>query len=401
MGEVLAHRFELLQLIAQGGSGDVWVAYDRHAKKLCAAKVCRQRDTPNLLRFVREQGVSFSHPHVITPYGWAGNDTDVVIASDLVAGGTLSHALRNAGTLSVPLASELILQLARGLRHVHSEGWVHRDVKPANVLLEVTAAGCPRARLSDFGSAVREEDVRLTHTGFIHGTLGYMPPEVYLGGDPTPAMDWYALGVLGLRLVHHFRPDQKTDARTHLAAAALPAPFAKVINGLLSEMPSERLAAAGALETVLGPLARPDSEHRGFRTAAGKPFVVADTLGLSDLDTANPSVPSAAFPGGERTAALEAPTPQPTMPHASGATQVYGQPQPTVQYPNGPTSAQAFSAPSAPSPPHGHWSPPHTTPPGSTAHTAKTSRLSCGLLAPIALIVAGFAAIAGAVFFPF
>ena len=86
--EVIAGRFELLEHIASGGSGAVWVARDRKAGKLCAAKVMRQSYSGELLRFVREQGVKFAHPHLLTPYGWAAEDDQVVIATDLMRGGS-------------------------------------------------------------------------------------------------------------------------------------------------------------------------------------------------------------------------------------------------------------------------------------------------------------------------
>ena len=93
MRDTIAGRFELLTPIGEGGSGAVWRAHDLRLGTECAAKVLRQRDSADLLRFVREQSVNLDHPHVVAPYGWAAEDEHVAIAMELVSGGTLEAAL--------------------------------------------------------------------------------------------------------------------------------------------------------------------------------------------------------------------------------------------------------------------------------------------------------------------
>ncbi|HBH56152.1 MAG TPA: serine/threonine protein kinase, partial [Kocuria sp.] len=201
MRDTIAGRFELLTPIAEGGSGAVWRAHDLRLGRECAAKVLRQRDSAELLRFVREQTVNLEHPHVVAPYGWAAEDEHVAIAMELVSGGTLEAALQDNGAVADWLAEELVCQLLEALRFVHTRGWVHRDVKPANVLLEPTGSALPVARLADFGIAVRVDDARLTHTGTVVGTPGYLPTEAYAPGNPLPGMDLYAAGVTAVRMV--------------------------------------------------------------------------------------------------------------------------------------------------------------------------------------------------------
>ncbi|WP_279403455.1 serine/threonine-protein kinase, partial [Arthrobacter sp. JCM 19049] len=162
MAEVIAGRFELIEHIAQGGSGSVWLARDLQCRRRCAAKVMRQSYSGELLRFVREQGVKFDHPHLLTPYGWAAVDDRVVIASQLMRGGNLHTALQDYGAMSPELTAEVLAQLLEALGHVHAAGWIHRDVKPANVLLELTGTGVPRVRLTDFGIAAHMDQPRLT-----------------------------------------------------------------------------------------------------------------------------------------------------------------------------------------------------------------------------------------------
>ena len=133
MADVIVGRFALIDLIAKGGSGSVWRAWDSKIQELCAAKVLRQRDSADLMRFVREKGVSFDHPHLLTPYGWGAEDEHVVIAMPLVSGGTLESVVRKRGKLAEPAVVVILDQLLDGLAHVHAEGWIHRDVKPANI----------------------------------------------------------------------------------------------------------------------------------------------------------------------------------------------------------------------------------------------------------------------------
>ena len=89
----------------------------------------------------------------------------------------------------------VLAQLLQALQFVHAQGWVHRDVKPGNLMLDSTGTGRPHILLSDFGIAVRVQDARLTRTGTVVGTPGYLPPEAYELTDPNPAQDLYAAGI--------------------------------------------------------------------------------------------------------------------------------------------------------------------------------------------------------------
>jgi eukaryotic-like serine/threonine-protein kinase len=199
--DVLAGRFALCDPLARGGAGTVWRAWDLRRGDWCAAKLMRQRDAGDLLRFTREQGVRLHHRHLLTPYSWAAEDAHVVIASPLVGGGSLHTLLGDHGPLAPDLVADLLDQLLDGLACVHAAGIVHRDVTPANVLLEATGGGRPLLRLADFGLAVRVGEPRLTRLGTVLGTAGYVPPEVLAGAAPHPSADLYAAGRLALALL--------------------------------------------------------------------------------------------------------------------------------------------------------------------------------------------------------
>ena len=318
MGQVIAGRFELLAPIARGGQGTVWLAEDRRTGRRCAAKVLDQADSASLLRFVREQGVQVDHAHLASPYGWAAEDHEVAIAMPLVAGGSLEGALADWGGLGEPLAAALLLQLLDGLAELHGSGWIHRDVKPANVLLEATGAGEPHLRLGDMGLAMRADDPRLTSLGHVHGTPGYVPPEAYADEVPAPAQDLFAAGVTALRMLDPgCRPQDPGEVERALGAVA-DAGLREVLAGLVSADPAARERAAAEAPGRLARLARPGRPghlpddgarpFRGYLTAAGEPFEVFDQLaGLDEEFGAEAETETADVPPARETTRITAP----------------------------------------------------------------------------------------------
>ncbi|WP_297752309.1 serine/threonine-protein kinase [uncultured Tessaracoccus sp.] len=316
MGQVIAGRFELLEHIASGATGSIWRAVDRRRNSECAAKVLRQKDSGELLRFVREQGIQLDHPHLATPYGWAAEDDDVAIAMPLVRGGTLESALSDHGAFSPELVATCLYQLLDGIAHVHDAGWIHRDVKPANILLEPTGTGRPHLRLGDFGTALRTDDPRFTAVGFIHGTPGYVPPEALDGAAPASSADLYAAGIVALRMLH---PEAKSvdvlaEARQRITSQPLPPPLQRTVLGLTSENPEARIDAAQEARRSLAEVA-----HRaGYTVANGEPFEVFDQLAPDDPD---PTPVQSPEPPSEPTVVLR---PAPTKPASKGPLIVIG-----------------------------------------------------------------------------
>ena len=196
----LAGRYQLLDRIGSGAMGSVWRATDLRTGETVAAKVLGAHDSAMLLRFVREQSLRVRHPHVLAPTGWAADDHRVVLGMDLVRGGSLDDLLAETGPLPTSYAALLLDQLLQALAAVHAAGIVHRDVKPANLLLEPTD-GAPFLRLGDFGVAVPVADVRLTRGPAAIGTDGYMAPEQVGGAAPDPRQDVYAAGVVAVQML--------------------------------------------------------------------------------------------------------------------------------------------------------------------------------------------------------
>ncbi|MET9775291.1 serine/threonine-protein kinase [Streptomyces sp. NPDC006367] len=257
MGEVFAGRYELVDPIGRGGVGAVWRAWDHRRRRYVAAKVLRQRDAHSLLRFVREQALRIDHPHVLAPTGWAADDDQVLFTMDLVTGGSLAHLVGDYGPLPPRFVCTLLDQLLSGLAAVHAEGVVHRDVKPANVLLEATGTGRPRLRLSDFGIAMRLGEPRLTETDLVVGTPGYLAPEQLMGAEPDFPADLFAVGLVALYLLRGARPDAKelvlrfAEHGTPAAPQGIPEPLWQVVAALVQPDPQARFRTATGARKAL------------------------------------------------------------------------------------------------------------------------------------------------------
>jgi predicted Ser/Thr protein kinase len=186
-------RYELLDRIGEGGMGVVWRAFAPDGRQV-AVKVLRTHlaADPNLRkRFEREvTTLSRIRGRHIAEVIEADVDSDLpYLVTRFVDGPSLHDVVDAHGPLRGPELKTLALGLLDALGSIHAAGVVHRDLKPGNVLLE---DGEPR--VIDFGIAQLTHDVRLTMTGMVFGTPGYLAPELLTGADPTPAVDVHAWG---------------------------------------------------------------------------------------------------------------------------------------------------------------------------------------------------------------
>ncbi|MCP3803697.1 serine/threonine protein kinase [Allokutzneria sp. A3M-2-11 16] len=291
MNELVAGRFALVDRIGAGGAATVWRAYDQRERKYCAAKLANGQSADVLVRVVREQGVRLTHPHVLSPYTWAAEDNGVLVASELVRGGTLLALIRDHGVLPWRYAAEIVLQLLDALDHVHKAGLLHRDVKPSNVLMEATGAGAPHARLADFGIAYPADGPRLTEVGFVVGTPGYLAPEILAGHPPQPSQDLFALGVLAWQL---FAGEERPERRAGTTSPpGVPGPVWTVMSRLLDTDPTRR-SDAGELHAHLAHvLAGTPLELPALSPITEEPIEVYDVLGALPTGWNDPTTASA------------------------------------------------------------------------------------------------------------
>ena len=283
----LAGRYVLIDQIGAGGMGSVWRAWDLRNRTFVAAKVLGQHDGGMLLRFVREQSVRIQHPHVVAPSGWAAEDNLVVFTMDLVAGGSIQTLLGDHGPLPESYVAVVLDQTLQALQAVHGAGVVHRDVKPANLLLEPTGTRRPHVRLGDFGVAALIDDVRLTRVPGAIGTDGYMAPEQMQGAPPDPRQDLFATGVVAIQMLTGLGPRQHTGAPDGI--------LKPLLDGLTEPEPEQRIPSASAALELLRRLGVPPGAPWQNDP---EPPEVFDQLGEVEVPPEVASLPSYAGPTG-------------------------------------------------------------------------------------------------------
>ena len=186
-------RYTLERRLGTGGMAAVWLARDQRLDRRVAIKALSDTlagDEAYVRRFSREARLAagLSHPNLVRVFDF-GDDPRPYLVMEYVEGGTLAEHLRDGRELD---CEALLRRLLEALLHVHDARIVHRDVKPANVLMGRDG----RARLTDFGIALPDDATQLTRTGGVMGTMRYLAPEVLHGEPATPVSDLYALGML-------------------------------------------------------------------------------------------------------------------------------------------------------------------------------------------------------------
>jgi eukaryotic-like serine/threonine-protein kinase len=191
---VVAH-FSLIRLLGCGGFGKVWLAQDNNLERPVALKlpVSPDQETETLMHEARAVA-TLHHPNIVSVYEVGNADSQVFIASEYIEGMTLADLI-SAGKPKVNRTVEVIAAIARGLQHAHENGIIHRDVKPANILID--HSGNPL--ICDFGLAKRiSADQSISANGQILGTARYMSPEQAAGmtSETDHRSDIYSLGVI-------------------------------------------------------------------------------------------------------------------------------------------------------------------------------------------------------------
>ena len=194
MSESVFGRYRLLELLGQGGMGQVYRAHDTVTDRVVALKVLAPQasnDAEYQRRFEREArtAAGLTDPHVVPIHGFGEIDGRLYVDMRLIEGRNLASVLSENGPLDPARAAGYIGQVAEALNAAHHARLVHRDVKPSNILIT------PRefAYLIDFGIAQTIDQTRLTHTGHAIGTFAYMAPERFAAGQSDSRSDVYSL----------------------------------------------------------------------------------------------------------------------------------------------------------------------------------------------------------------
>src|SRR5881394_1058731 len=252
-------RYRLDSRIASGGMGEVWRGTDTVLDRLVAVKLLRQEradDTVFRSRFETEaqHAAGLHHPGVTQVFDFGAGDARHApyLVMEYVDGKPLSALLRPAQPMDPAPAARLIAAVADALGAAHVQGIVHRDVKPANILVTHDQ----QVKITDFGIARAAGSVALTRTGEVLGTPQYISPEQAEGKPATPASDVYSLGAVGYECLAGHRPFQAdTPVATAIAhlrqpvpelPSTVPAALADVVRRALAKAPEDRYAEGAA-----------------------------------------------------------------------------------------------------------------------------------------------------------
>jgi eukaryotic-like serine/threonine-protein kinase len=278
VGETIAGRYELQELVGHGGMSSVYRAHDSLLERYVALKLLHEQynaDDGFVERFKREARLvaQLQHPNIVTVIDRGEEDGRQYIVFEYIDGENLKEFVVRKGRLEVREALEVALEVARALAFAHAAGLVHRDVKPQNVLLN----GDGRAKVTDFGIARSlDVDTGMTQTGTILGTSNYLAPEQASGQPVDAQTDVYSLGVVlyellagdvpfpgesfvavAMKHVHEPSPnllDVRPDVPLRVAAA---------VDRALEKEPEQRFpsmdAFAAELEACLAELDRGDT----------------------------------------------------------------------------------------------------------------------------------------------
>jgi hypothetical protein len=323
---LLAGRYRLDERIAFGGVGEVWRGADLVlerpvAVKLLLAQYATHEEAVARFRAEARNAGSVSHPCIAQVYDFGEEDPThpPYLVLELVDGPSLAGRLAE-GPLDPVQTMDVVAQAAAGLYAAHTAGLVHRDVKPANLLLGKDG----RVKITDFGISYAAGSVPVTCTGTLIGTPAYLAPERVAGASGTPAADLYALGIVAYECLTGQLPFQGAPLQVALAHRDRPLPalpesvpprIAALVAELTAKAPWERPATAGEVAqrarrlrddialsgaARLGPLPLPSpipvvAEH-GISTINGHPR--AAPTGLSATSPGMRALaPTGAWPG--------------------------------------------------------------------------------------------------------
>ncbi|MBW4721222.1 serine/threonine-protein kinase [Saccharothrix obliqua] len=308
-GEVVDGRYALGNLYGSGGMAEVYRAFDTKLDRKVAIKLfVGPASHEDRIRLHREAQVlaELHCPGVVTVYDTGSYRGRPFYVMQPVEGGTLRRRMRE------PLLPEVVAgigaQVADILAHVHRHGVVHRDVKPSNILLEPDER---RVYLADFGLALQAQVTRVTRTGVLVGTAGYLAPEQVRGAEVGPPADVYALGLVLLECLtgRPEYPGGDTEAalarlyREPRVPPHLPAGWGEVLAAMTTTLPSKRPTAAECA-ALLAPLGPADLDAPPITAPPAAPVVAPSDDDTPDVADNAPGIPPPPCPTPSRARAV-------------------------------------------------------------------------------------------------
>lgn len=264
IGRMISQRYRVVERIARGGMGEVYVAEHVEMRQLVAVKFLHKRyahDESFAARFFNEAryAAQVTHPNAVALYDFGRlDDGTLFIVMEYVRGESLSRVVRAQGMIPVPMAIRVASQVAEVLASAHEKRIIHRDVKPDNIMLVQGAGGRVSVKVLDFGIAkiLDDEDGHHTEPGVMFGTPEYMSPEQAMGRSYDHRVDVYALGLVLYYMLAGSPPFSGSNKMAVLQAQVretapplersskqpIPKRLVRLIESMLAKAPSERPA---------------------------------------------------------------------------------------------------------------------------------------------------------------
>lgn len=286
MDRVIAQRYAVQASLGRGGMGEVFLARDLLLQRRVAVKeILGGRDSGldpvSVERFIREARLAagIHHPHVVAVYDLIVEDGQTYIVMEYLEARSLAELIRTRGRLEPSFVAKVGSQVAGALDAAHRLGIIHRDVKPANILLNEQGD----AKLADFGVARSSVDSGLTSTGMVVGSVAYMAPEVAKGDPATPAADVFSLGCTLYAA---------TEGHPPFVDPSEPSNSMRMLVRLISHT-APPAVQAGGLAPLLSRMLDPDPAGRPVASEVQRLFSVPGAYGDRPSAPASPSGPYA------------------------------------------------------------------------------------------------------------
>ncbi len=279
-GTLIAERYEIREHIATGGMASVFKTWDHRVERIVAIKVLRSLDKNDqraVERFRREAraAAALAHPNAVTIYDFVEEVGQYFLVMEYIHGPTLKQLIGQRRQLQPRETIEIALQVCAVLQVAHARGFIHRDIKPQNIMLAwgggagSLSDGGAWVKLTDFGIVRVAEDAGLTNSGIVLGTADYLSPEQARGETLTGSSDLYSLGVVMFEMLAgrppFVGPTAVSIAMQHASTnppplrqfnPTLPVVLEQFINQILQKEPEDRFSSAAEMQQALRACAR-------------------------------------------------------------------------------------------------------------------------------------------------
>jgi serine/threonine protein kinase len=273
-GTLIAGRYEVREHIATGGMASVFKTWDHRVERLVAMKVLRSLDKNDLRaveRFRREAraAAALAHPNAVTIYDFVEELSQYFLVMEYIHGPTLKKEILDRRHLQALETLEIAAQVCAVLQVAHKRGFIHRDIKPQNIMLVSNNVSTPGVasllvKLTDFGIVRVAEDAGLTNSGIVLGTADYLSPEQARGEKLTASSDLYSLGVVMFEMLAgrppFIGPTAVSIAMQHASTyppslgqfnANIPPALEQIVVKALEKEPEDRFLSASEMQQAL------------------------------------------------------------------------------------------------------------------------------------------------------